>query len=83
MYGYFLFISQIHEVIMTLTYAILETYRAKLSGGELQYPYLPSVNCGSATHPVLIPPELLLVSIQIYQMKCTHLSCIPYQIVGS
>ena len=31
------------------------------NGGRLRYPTLPTVNIGTATHPVLVPAELILV----------------------
>ena len=45
----------------TFNLFISETYGSKLPNGKLQYPFLPTINCGTATHPVLVPPEVVMV----------------------
>lgn len=36
-------------------------YRDKLPGGKLRYPELPTINIGSASKPMLVPPEVIVI----------------------
>lgn len=53
--------------------AVKPSYRNAMGGREsLKYPFLPTVNVGSLTHPVLIPMELVVVlKGQNFSHKCT------------
>jgi eukaryotic translation initiation factor 2C len=48
------------------------SYAAKLPGGQLRFPFLPTINVGSTSKPTLIPMELIDVLCgQNFSHKCT------------
>lgn len=48
------------------------SYAAKLQGGRLRYPFLPTINVGSKAKPTLVPMELIdVIRGQNFSHKCT------------